>query len=340
MKAIGADGAFKLEDGNYFYEFDKEKPTPKNRELLVKIKAISVNPVDTKIRQTEPSEAPRVLGFDAVGIVEAMGDEVELFNLGDEVYYSGSPEYPGSNETFQLVDERVVARKPSNLSYNEAASLPLTALTASETLFDVFKISDKPEENKTKTLLIINGSGGVGSIATQIAKGYGLNVITTASREETKEWSYQMGADLVLDHNNDLAEEFRQHELNEVDYTFCTFNSDMYYETMIELTKVRGTIATIVAFNDKQDLNLLKSKSITLTHEYMYSRLIHQAEDIIQHHRYLTDVTEKVERGLYQPTVNEVLDGLSAENLYTAHQKLESNQMIGKLVINLESEED
>jgi zinc-binding alcohol dehydrogenase family protein len=208
MKAIGADKGFQLDEGNLFYEFDRAKPTPQNQELLVKVNAISVNPVDTKIRQSPVEEGPRILGFDAVGVVEAVGENVSSFKVGDKVYYSGSPSYQGSNEEYQLVDERVVALKPTNLSDVEAASIPLTALTASETLFDVFGISHQPEENEGKSILIINGAGGVGSIATQIAKHHGLKVITTASRPETIEWSQNMGADIVLNHRNDLSDEF------------------------------------------------------------------------------------------------------------------------------------
>lgn len=335
MKAIGADKGFQLDEGNLFYEFDRAKPTPQNQELLVKVNAISVNPVDTKIRQSPVADGPRILGFDAVGTVEAVGDKVGSFKIGDEVYYSGSPSYQGSNEEYQLVDERVVALKPTNLSDVEAASIPLTALTASETLFDVFGISHQAEENEGKSILIINGAGGVGSIATQIAKHYGLTVITTASRPETIEWTQNMGADIVLNHRNDLSEEFEQHNIKDVDYIFCTFDTDLYFEKMIELVKTRGKIATIVAFKEKQDLNLLKSKSVTFTHEYMYSRLLHDANDINKHHQYLTDVTEKLETGKYKPTVNKIIDGLSADSLYEAHKTLESHSMIGKLVIKL-----
>lgn len=335
MKAIGADKGFQLDEGNLFYEFDRAKPTPQNQELLVKVNAISVNPVDTKIRQSPVEDGPRILGFDAVGTVEAVGDKVGSFKIGDEVYYSGSPSYQGSNEEYQLVDERVVALKPTNLSDVEAASIPLTALTASETLFDVFGISHQAEENEGKSILIINGAGGVGSIATQIAKHYGLTVITTASRPETIEWTQNMGADIVLNHRNDLSEEFEQHNIKDVDYIFCTFDTDLYFEKMIELVKTRGKIAIIVAFKEKQDLNLLKSKSVTFTHEYMYSRLLHDANDINKHHQYLTDVTEKLETGKYKPTVNKIIDGLSADSLYEAHKTLESHSMIGKLVIKL-----
>ncbi|MGO3048423.1 alcohol dehydrogenase [Staphylococcus casei] len=335
MKAIGADEGFTLEDGNKFYEFDIDQPQPKQYDLLIRVQAISVNPVDTKIRQSPVTQAPRVLGFDAVGVVEAVGEEVKHFKVGDEVYYSGSPSYQGSNQTYQLVDERLVAKKPQNITAVEAASIPLTGLTASETLFDVFQISHNPDENRGQSILIINGAGGVGSIATQIAKHHGLHVITTASRDETHEWSKNMGADIVLNHKNDLADEFKKYEISEVDYIFCTFNTDLYFEKMIELVKPRGIIATIVAFKYKQDLNLLKQKSITFTHEYMYSRPLYNTEDMHKHRQYLTDMTEKIEAGIYQTTLNEVIEGLTADHLFEAHQKIEKQSMIGKLVIQL-----
>lgn len=335
MKAIVADRAFSLEEGNHFYELDIDTPQPHDKELLVRVEAISVNPVDTKIRQSPVQNGPRILGYDCVGTIEAIGDNVTLFDIGDTVYYSGSPDCQGSNQEYQLVNEQLVALKPQNLSNIEAAGIPLTALTASETLFDVFGISHIAEDNVGKSILIINGAGGVGSIATQIAKQYGLYVITTASRDATVEWSQQMGADVVLNHKEDLRAAFKSHELAEVDFVFCTFSTDMYYEVMIDLVKPRGKIATIVAFNDKQDLNLLKNKSVTFTHEYMYSRPLHKTDDMIMHHRYLNDVTANLEAGIYQPTTNKVIEGLTAESLYTAHELLESNQMIGKLVINL-----
>ena len=335
MKAIGADKPFTLDEGNQFYEMDIETPKPQQRELLVRLTAISVNPVDTKIRQSSINESPRILCYDAVGIVEDLGEDVKQFKIGDEVYYSGSPSYQGSNQTYQLVDERLVALKPSNISDTEAASLPLTGLTASETLFDVFNISKNPEENKGKSLLIINGAGGVGSIATQIAKYYGLHVITTASRDETYNWSKSLGADIVLNHKNNLTDEFKKYEISEVDYIFCTFDTDLYYEKMIELVKPRGKIATIVAFNHEQDLNLLKPKSITFTHEYMYSRPLNQTEDMAIHGTYLKDITDKVESGDYQPTANEVLKGLTADNIFEAHRKMENHRMVGKLVISI-----
>lgn len=338
MKAIGADKAFSLEDGNQFYEVEKETPQPGERELLVNVKSISVNPVDTKLRQSPVSDAPRILGFDAVGTVEAVGEGVEFFSEGDEVYYSGTPDNDGSNATHQLVDERMVGRKPANISNNEAASLPLTAITASEVLFDVFNISHEPEDNKGKSLLIINGAGGVGSIATQIAKYYGLKVITTASRSETTEWSEKMGADVVLNHKNDLADEFEAHGIQDVDFILCTFSTDMYYEKMVELVRPRGHIATLVELDNNQDLNALKDKSITFTHEFMYTRPICDMDNLQRHHDYLTDVTEKMEAGHYQTTLSETIKGLTPDTLFEAHQKLEAHQMIGKLVIELDEQ--
>ncbi|MCE5089984.1 zinc-binding alcohol dehydrogenase family protein [Staphylococcus devriesei] len=335
MKAIGFEKTFKLEEGNLFQTYDLELGEPTKRELLINVQSISVNPVDTKQRVTVVDNAPRVLGFDSVGKVEAVGPEVEMFKEGDIVFYSGSPNQYGSNATSQLIDERLVAKAPSNLKAEQAASLPLTGLTASETLFDVFGISSRPEDNEGKTLLIINGAGGVGSIATQIAKAYGLTVITTASRSETVDWSKQMGADIVLNHKEDLKQQFEAHNLEGVDYVFCTFNTDMYYDTMIELVKPRGHIATIVAFQEAQDLNALKSKSISFTHEFMFTRPLHQTRDMVKHHEYLKDISEKVEQGIYQPTTTKIVNGLTPESLFEAHQLLESNTMIGKLVINL-----
>jgi len=337
VKAIGADKPFSLSEGNLFYEFEKDQPIPKKNELLIKVNAISVNPVDTKIRQSPVKNPPRILGFDAVGEVVAAGPETELFTVGDEVFYSGSPNYDGSNEQYQIMDERYVARKPDNLTNNEAVSLPLTGLTAYETLFDVFGISSNPDNNRDKTLLIINGAGGVGSIATQVAKEYGLRVITTAGRNESKEWSEIMGADLVLDYKEDMKAQLKQHGVDQIDYIFCTFNTDLYYEKMIDLVKPRGHIATIVAFEEKQDLNLLKDKSITFTHEFMYTRALYD-DDVIKYHRYLNDISNKAVGGAYRPTVTKVIDGLTADTLYEAHEKLESHSMIGKLVINMEED--
>ena len=335
MKALGFEQPFNLGEGNHFKAYDIDLPQPRDTEILVKVNSISVNPVDTKQRQLPVSHSPRILGFDAVGIVESIGKNVSMFKEGDRVFYSGSPIQHGSNAEYQLIDEQLVAHAPENVSDEQAASLPLTGITASETLFDCFNISERSKDNEGKSILIINGAGGVGSIATQIAHHYGLQVITTASRDETKKWCYDMGADIVINHKKDLKQQISQQGIEEVDYIFCTFNTDMYYETMIDLIRPRGHIATIVAFNEKQDLNLLKSKSISFSHELMFARPVHQTRDMIKHHDYLKDIAIKIEQGVYQPTTTKVIEGLTVDNLYKAHQILESHTMIGKLVINI-----
>lgn len=336
MYAIGADHAFTLEEGNFFYKFDIKEPELDSKEVWVKVKSIGTNPVDTKIRQTPVQNGPRILGYDAVGIIERVGSEVTEYKPGDSVFYSGSADADGSNQTHQIMNEAYIAHAPKNISYNESAALPLTSLTASEVLFEVFGVRTNKASNTNKTLLIINGSGGVGSMATQIAKNYGLKVITTASREETTEWSKKMGADIVLNHKNDLRDEFDKHNIKDVDFIFCTFNTDMYYEKMIELIKPKGHIATTVAFNEKQDLNLLKEKSLTFTHEYMFTRTLQNMDDQYQYHRYLKEISALIDDGTYQTTLTEVIEGLTTDNIFKAHKKLENHEVHGKLVIEVE----
>lgn len=335
MTMIGFEQPFKLNEGNLFKTYKQDKPMPQHNELLIKVHSISVNPVDTKQRLVPVSQKPRVLGFDAVGIIEAIGPEVTMFKVGDKVFYSGVSNLNGSNATYQIMPEVLVAKAPTTLSDEQSASLPLTGLTAYETLFDTFGISTNPMDNNGKTLLIINGAGGVGSIATQIAKRYGLTVVTTASRTESMEWSKQMGADFVLNHKEDLKVQFKERHIDSPDYIFCTFNSDMYYDTMIDLVKPRGHITTIVAFENNQDLNALKGKSITFSHEFMFTRPLYQTTDMIKLHDYLQDIATNIDEGNYQPTTTQVIDGLTTDNIYRAHQILENQSMIGKLVINV-----
>lgn len=335
MKAIIANRPFELSEGNFFYETDINMPVLNAHDVLVKVEAISVNPVDGKTRIRPINGQQRILGYDAVGKVEAVGQSVSMFDIGDVVFYAGTSSRPGANAEYHAVDERLIAKAPTNISAQASASLPLTAITASEVLFDVFNIATDPELNQHKTILIINGAGGVGSIATQIAKAYGLKVITTASRPESIQWSLKMGADIVLNHHDDLVQQLHSEHGEFVDFIFCTYDTDMYYNTMIELVKPLGKIATIVAFKEKQDLNALKPKSLTLTHEFMFARPVFNTDDMIKHQEYLTDVAKKIEAGIYQPTTTKVIEGLSAEHLYDVHQIIESNQMIGKLVIKL-----
>ncbi|NKM52445.1 zinc-binding dehydrogenase [Staphylococcus pseudintermedius] len=282
MEAIIATQPFQLAEGQKFEKVSRELPTPEAHDILIKVYATGINPVDTKMRQAPLNAEARVLGFDAAGVVEAVGD----------------------------------------------------AVTAYETLFDVFNISPNPQQNQGKTLFIINGAGGVGSIATQIAKTYGLTVVTTASRPETNAWSKKMGADVVLNHKEDLAKQFDDQNLSRPNYIFCTYDTDHYYDVMIDLVQPRGHIATIVAFNKNQDLNALKQKSITFTHEFMFARAIHGVDEGM-YRKYLEDVTAKVDAGQYQTTLNSVLTGLTPENVLKAHEMMEAQSHIGKLVIEI-----
>ncbi len=334
MEAIIATQPFQLAEGQKFEKVSRELPTPEAHDILIKVYATGINPVDTKMRQAPLNAEARVLGFDAAGVVEAVGDAVTDFKPGDRVYYSGSNQRDGSNQTYQLVNENYLAHMPKTLSFAEAAALPLTAITAYETLFDVFNISPNPQQNQGKTLFIINGAGGVGSIATQIAKTYGLTVVTTASRPETNAWSKKMGADVVLNHKEDLAKQFDDQNLSRPKYIFCTYDTDHYYDMMIDLVQPRGHIATIVAFNKNQDLNALKQKSITFTHEFMFARAIHGVDEGM-YRKYLEDVTAKVDAGQYQTTLNSVFTGLTPENVLKAHEMMEAQSHIGKLVIEI-----
>lgn len=332
MKAIAFKKGFKVTDAHGFEEIEMPKPKASGKDLLVSIKAVSINPIDTKLRTIDYDEY-KVLGYDAVGVVEAVGEDVELFHVGDEVYYSGTNTRPGSNAEYQLVDERLVGIKPEHLSYVEAAAMPLTSLTAFEALVEGLNISTDPQDNLNKKLLIINGSGGVGSIATQIAKNLGLTVITTASRKETTRWSQKMGADIVLNHKHHLPDELKAHKVNQVDYIFNTHSSDAYFNVMAEMIKPRGKIVALVNFMNKVDLNLLKEKSVSFSFEFMLTRPKYETEDMIQHHHYLKELSFLLDREVIKTTHYKTLKGLTVDTLTKAHTLIEEGKSIGKIVI-------
>ncbi|SHG55196.1 zinc-binding alcohol dehydrogenase family protein [Pedobacter caeni] len=334
MKAIGFKTSLPINDVNSFLEFEMEKPAPKGKDLLVKIAAVSVNPVDYKIRQNSAKdqvlEVPKVIGWDAVGKVEAVGDEVSLFKVGDEVYYAGDINRSGSNAEYQLVDERIVGKKPKKLSNEAAAAMPLTALTAWEIMFDRIRINEK---DKGKTILIIGGAGGVGSIAIQIAKKVaGLTVIATASRPETVEWCKAQGADYVFNHK-DLINEMHEAGFQSVDFILDFVDINMYWDIVTELIKPQGHIASITGSSDPVALNKLKNKSVSFSWELMYTRSIFQTEDMIEQHHILNTVADLLDNGILKSTLNETLSGFSADHLKKAHQQLENNTTIGKIVI-------
>jgi NADPH:quinone reductase len=336
MKAVGFKTSLPITDDASFIDVEIDKPVPGDRDLLVKISAVSVNPVDFKIRQNSAKdtvlEQPKIIGWDAVGIVEAVGSAVTLFKVGDAVYYAGDITKSGSNAEYQVIDERIVGKKPGTLSDEAAAAIPLTALTAWEIFFDRMRLS--PERDRNKTLLIIGGAGGVGSIAIQLAKKLlGLHVIATASRPETSEWCKKMGADLVVNHRN-LVDEVRNAGFKQVDYIVDFVDTNAYWDAMAELIKPQGHIASITGSAAPVVLNKLKSKSVSFSWELMFTRSSFQTDDMIEQHRILNRVADLLDEGVLEPTLTQTLYGLTADTLKQAHAQLESGTTIGKLVIS------
>lgn len=334
MKAIGFKRSLAIEQEESFIAFEMDMPTPTGRDLLVKIAAISVNPVDFKIRQQSARsislEEPKVMGWDAVGIVEAVGEAVELFKVGDKVFYAGDITRTGCNAEYQLIDERIVGISPQKLSDEAIAAMPLTTLTAWEILFDRIRIQEK---DKGKTILIIGGAGGVGSVAIQIAKKIaGLTVITTASRLDSKKWCLQQGADYVVDHR-DLVNQVRGLGFQYVDFILDFVDTNSYWDSMVELIKPQGHIASITGSSEPIALNKLKAKSISFSWELMYTRSSFQTEDMIAQHHILNKAAELLDQGILKTTLNRTLVGFNVENLKEAHKQLESGTTIGKIAI-------
>lgn len=335
MKAIGFKTSLPIENENSFIEFEIAKPVPGVNDLLIKISAIAVNPVDTKIRQNSAQntvlESPKIIGWDAVGTVEAIGENVCLFKVGDEVFYAGDLTRQGCNAEYQIVDERIVGKKPKSLTIAEAAAMPLTSLTAWEVLFDRIRID--PKKDKGKTILIIGGAGGVGSIAIQLAKKIaGLTVIATASRPETSDWCKKQEADVVVNHK-DLVTSVREAGYHYVDFILDFVNTNSYWDAMAELIKPQGHIVSITGSNEAVTLNKLKNKSVTFSWEFMYTRSMFQTEDMQEQHHILNTIADLLDNGTLRSTLNETLIGFSVDNLKKAHQMLESGKTIGKIVI-------
>ncbi|MGN7310850.1 zinc-binding alcohol dehydrogenase family protein [Alkalicoccobacillus gibsonii] len=333
MRAVGLKRYLPIEHEESFLDVELEKPKPVGRDLLVKVMAVSVNPVDTKQRapKDDVEEEPRVLGWDASGIVEAVGEDCTDFRVGDEVYYAGSITRSGSYSEFQLVDERIVGQKPRTLDFAKAAALPLTTITAWEGLFERLAIDPaQREQNIDKHLLIIGGAGGVGSIAIQLAKWAGLKVTATASREETSTWVRKLGADAVVNHHHSLEEQLSE----EVDYIFCLNNTDQHWDAMATIIKPQGKICSIVENKDPLDLNVLKSKSATFVWEFMFTRAMYETSDMRKQQELLNQVSHLIEEGHLQTTLTETLHPIEAKTIKQAHQMVESGSMIGKVVVD------
>ncbi|MDA0109952.1 zinc-binding alcohol dehydrogenase family protein [Vibrio sp. La 4.2.2] len=336
MKAIGFSESKTIDEENSLYEFEMAMPEIGEFDLLVKVAAISVNPADAKIRVrsavNKTLESPRVLGFDAVGEVVSVGSKVTNFTEGERVYYAGDVTRPGTNAQYHAVDSRIVARAPKGLTDAEAAVVPLTALTGWEALFDRLRV----DPSERKTLLIIGGAGGVGSITTQIAKQLtNLTVIATASRPETEAWVKEMGADYVANHRN-LVESVHDLGFETVDYIFNVADTVGHWDAMAELIAPQGMIGSIVEFDSGIDLSKLQGKSAGFVWELMFTRSIYKTQDMYKQGDILKQVANLIDSGRIQSTLTKEINGFNAESLKQGHRLMESGAMIGKLAINFD----
>ncbi|KAF1298683.1 alcohol dehydrogenase [Enterococcus sp. JM4C] len=333
-RAIAFKEGFALLEGNQFEEIEWTLDELTPQDVLVKIEAISVNPVDTKLRQTFAANQWKILGFDAVGKIINVGTDVSDFSIGDRVMYSGTNKRAGSYAEHQVVDSRLIAKVPEAISSEKAAALPLTSLTAFEVLFEKMGLQAKEKANLDETILIVNGAGGVGSVAIQLAKWVGLNVLATASRSETSEWIKQMGADISLNHRKDLVEQMKQLNLTEIRRILLLHSTDFYYEPMAKFLAPFGHLASIVEAKEPVNLSILKNKSASFDWEYMFAKTDYdyqiESQGII-----LEKIAELLAAGKLTSTHTETLQGLTPETIFEAHRRLETNRTIGKLVITV-----
>lgn len=335
MKAVGALRYLPISDPDSLLDVDVPKPEPRDRDLLVRIEAISVNPIDTKVRARMGAEeaAPRILGWDAAGVVEAVGSQATLFAPGDEVYYAGDIGRPGTNAEYQLVDERIVGPKPATLTFAEAAALPLTTVTAYESFFDRLGL-DIDGRNTGESLLIIGGAGGVGSIGIQLAKGAALDVIATASRPETSAWVKDMGADAVINHREPLRPQVEALGLSFVDHIAIFNDTDGHWDAATDLIRPQGRIVCIVDNLHPLNMAPLKTKAVGLIWESMFTRSMFKTPDMIEQHRILSSVASEIDAGRLRSTINETLAPINAENLRYAHALIESGRARGKITVS------
>ena len=335
MKAVGLYKYLPIENDQSLVDVNIEKPIATGKDILVAVKAIAVNPVDTKVRapKDQVEQSPRILGWDAAGEVVAVGEKVEHYQVGDQVYYAGDITRAGSYSEYQLVDERIVGHLPNCLDYAQAAAIPLTGITAWEALFDRLDIS-KHGDDAGKSILIIGGAGGVGSIAIQLAsKVAKLKVIATASRKESSDWCLKLGADEVINHRHSLVEESKTKDIEQIDYIICLNNTDQHWAAMAELIAPQGKICSIVETTAPVDMNALKSKAASFSWEFMFTRAMYQTPDMIEQQNLLNSIAKLINDQQLSTTVNEVIRPINAENLRKAHALIERGSAIGKIVL-------
>ncbi|UVE18380.1 zinc-binding alcohol dehydrogenase family protein [Pseudomonas sp. LS44] len=334
MKAIAYYQSLPIDDPQALQDVQLVEPSPGPHDLLVEVRAISVNPVDTKIRRNVAPEAgqAKVLGWDVAGVVKAVGSAVSLFQPGDEVFYAGALDRPGANSELHVVDERLVGHKPRSLDFAQAAALPLTAITAWELLFERLGIAEG-QASAGQRLLIVGAAGGVGSILTQLARQLtGLTVIGSASRADTQAWVRALGAQHVVDHGQPLAAEIQRLGIGAVTHVASLTNTDQHLDQLVEALAPQGKLGLI---DDPEELDVrkLKRKSLSLHWEFMYTRSLFQTDDMIEQHKLLERVSQLIDQGVLKTTLGEHFGRIDAANLRRAHALLESGKAKGKIVL-------
>lgn len=336
MRAVAYQQSLPIEAESSLIDLELPSPEPGARDLLVEIRAVSVNPVDTKVRmraQPEPGGA-KILGYDAAGIVKAVGPQVSLFKPGDEVFYAGSIVRPGTNAQYHAVDERLVGSKPTSLSFEEAAALPLTTLTAWETLFDRLDIR-RPVVGATNAILIVGGAGGVGSMAIQLARRLtDATVIATASRPETAQWCRELGAHHVIDHSQPIAAQVEALGIGAPAFAFSITHTDDHFPEIAKVLAPQGRFALIDDPKAPLDITLLKGKSVSIHWESMFTRSTFQTADMERQHEILNEVARLVDAGTIRTTLADVFGPINAANLKRAHAFIESGSARGKIVLS------
>lgn len=335
MKAFGFTGPFSQEEQNYVEQLDVAIPSPNGNDILVEVKAVGINPVDTKVRErgSATKDAPVILGYDAAGIVKAVGDKASRFQVGDEVFYAGLVSRAGSFSECQLVDERIVGFKPKSISFAESAAMPLTSITAWELLFERFGI--EKSKDASGVLLVIGGAGGVGSMMTQLAsKMTNLTVIATASRADTVDWCKKMGATHVISHRENLVEQIKALGIEHIDYAAGLTRTDLHFGAMIELLKPGGKIG-IIDDPGSLDVSLMKPKSISFHWEFMFTRAMFETDDMIEQANLLDAVSKMLDERVLQSTMTKDFGEMNVENLNKALIYQASGTAIGKSVLTV-----
>jgi len=333
MKAIGFKTSHDIEHEESLIEVNIQKPSAKEYELIIEVKAASINPIDLKVRSksslNKTLEQIKVLGYDGLGIIESMGDKVEDFKIGERVFYAGDVTKNGSNAQYQKIDSRIVAKAPKSLSDAQAVVLPLTSLTAWEAMFHRMNI----QKDENKTILIIGGAGGVASIAIQLIKTLtNLTVITTASREESKAWCKTMGADYIVNHK-DLVNEVKKAGFQSVDYIFNAADTSTHWDAMAELIIAQGKICLLVDASEPLDINKFKLKSVSINWESMFTRTMFKTQDLIKQQEILMQISKLANEGKIKTTLNKTLEGFTIESIKEAHKQTQSGTNIGKIAL-------